>query len=134
MDDNHGHHHNPIVEEIVEVERAATGMLAAHKLMVMVCGAVVVSMILVAVSLSLYNSSGTALLDLSLPGLADARKQVTRNEENVSFSPTGEISKQTMTEFSELYDERVKQIADVDAFSIEPVSDEALSIDDAATD
>ena len=51
-----------------------------HRFMFMVAGVITISLILVTISMNLYNSNGAAQVDLSRPGFQSVRGQVSRDE------------------------------------------------------
>lgn len=100
-----------------------------HKFMVLVVLAIIVSLILVVISMALYNSSGTAQLDLSRPGYQAVRQKVVDSDEFPTFSGTGPLDKKSLDQFQKLYDEQTGHVTSVDSFGGNVMSDKALSID-----
>lgn len=100
-----------------------------HRFMVMIVCSIAIAMFLVGVSMALYNSSGAAQLDLSRPGYQSVRDQVVSTDEFDSFPASGEITKEALDKFRELYDAQAEKVTDVDAFSGDVMSEKALSID-----
>lgn len=101
-----------------------------HRLATMITGAIVIAMLLVAVALSLYSSSGAEQLDLSRPGLEDVREQAARDDGGyVGFSPTGVLNDKAYEEFDRLYSEKLKEAQSVNAFGGDVLSPKALQID-----
>ncbi len=103
-----------------------------HKFMVLVGMTILLSLVLVCVSLWLYNSSGAAQLDLSRPGYQSVRDQVKQSNDFTGFSSSGSIDKDTLEEFRKLYDEQLKEATAVQSFGGDVMSDEALGIGPAA--
>lgn len=100
-----------------------------HRFLLLVGGSISVALILVAISMKLYNTSGAAQLDLSRPGYEHVSEQVQRTDVFKGFSSTGEVDKQTFEDFRGMYNERAAQASDVNSFSGDVMSDAALSID-----
>ena len=96
--------------------------------LVMVAGAILVAMVLVLVAMQLYRNSDAMRLDLSRPGYQKVRDQVGRDHEVSSFAPTGPISPATLNEFRRKYDDSLGRVGGVDAFRVDALSDEALSL------
>ncbi|MGO3702145.1 MAG: hypothetical protein ACTJG2_03100 [Candidatus Saccharimonadales bacterium] len=70
----------------------------------MVLGSIIVSLVLVAISLVLYNQSGAAQLDLSRPSYEAVRSQAQQSEPFVGFDPSsGTLDEEDFTSFDELY-------------------------------
>lgn len=100
-----------------------------HKFMVLVVLAIAASLAMVVVSMALYNSSGTAQLDLSRPGYQSVRGDVKEPTGFPTFPGTGPIDQKTLQDFEKTYDEQAKKVTSVDSFGGSVMSDQALSID-----
>ncbi len=120
-----------------EQEQQSDSRLAAsvetvrnHQFLFMIIGVIFVSLFMVYVALSLYVSSGTIQLDLSRPGYASAREEAAKSREVFKgFSEDGAINKESLDEFDTLYKEKAAEaLIDIDAFSGDALSDEALSL------
>lgn len=106
-----------------------------HRFLVMVGASIAIALMLVAVSMKLYESSGAAQLDLSRPGYEHVNEKVTPSEVFKGFSAVGEINEATIKEFQEMYKDRAAQATEVDSFGGDVMNDAALGIDaPAATD
>ncbi len=83
-------------------------------------------------SLWLYRTSGAAQLDLSRPGYQpETEEPPEENPEAVpdkTFSGTGSLNTEAIEEFLDLYDKKAKSITNVDAFSLDTLSNESLGI------
>jgi hypothetical protein len=101
-----------------------------HRFMVLVAITIAVSLFLVAVSLALYASSGTAQLDLSRPGYQGVRNQAARSDSLEKFPSTGAITQQVIDQFRKLYSDQAEKATNVDSFGGDVMSDKALSLDD----
>ena len=100
-----------------------------HRFLLMVGGSIAVALMLVGVSMKLYNTSGAAQLDLSRPGYEHVSEQVPRTDVFKGFPSTGNVDKETFEEFREMYNKRAAQASDVNSFSGDVMNDAALSID-----
>ena len=94
----------------------------------MVTGAVAIAFVVVMIALNLYDSSGTAQLDLSRPGYQSVRNQVGKNVEIKAFSATGGLSSEVFESFDKQYAEQIQSITKLDAFGGDVLSDEALGL------
>ena len=105
-----------------------------HKLrfIAFIVGSIAASLVLVAISIAMYFSSGTAQLDLSLPGDQSVREKSKPEDPYKGFSASGPVDEKALKEFGKLYEERAKNATSVDAFNSEILSDAALGIDDSA--
>lgn len=99
-----------------------------HKFMLLVGLTIFVSLVLVVISLQLYNSSGAAQLDLSRPGYKDVRDKANHSGEFAGFPASGPIDKEALDEFRKLYDEKLEEATEIDSFGGDVLSDRALGI------
>lgn len=97
-----------------------------HRLSLLLIVTVVVSLTLTIVSVSLYNISGAAQLDLSRPGYRSVSDQVEKTDRTRDYSATGAVNKDTIEEFIKLYDEQAKKAKAIDAFNGDPLNPEVL--------
>lgn len=97
----------------------------------MIASVVVISLVLVSIALNIYNTSGAAQVDLSRPGFASVQKQAgsdNSNNEDQSFSETGQITKQTISDFKNQYSKHTKRITASTSYSEDALSDTSLQI------
>ena len=96
---------------------------------VMVGAAVAVSLMLVVVAMYLYNMSGAAQLDLSLPGLQEERVRAQQAKRYDDFAPTGALDSSALKQFDELYTHQQADIQqDTSKFDTKPLDDDQLGI------
>jgi hypothetical protein len=100
-----------------------------HRFLLMVIGSTAVALLLTAVSLKLYASSGAAQLDLSRPGYEQAVDKKVKSTVFEGFPTFGPINQQTLKEFQDLYKKRADQATKVDSFGGDVMNDATLSID-----
>lgn len=74
----------------------------------LVAGAVLIAFITTSIALFLYNTSDTALLDLSRPGYEDVRAELDPADDT-SFSSDGVITAETIQSFGELYETQLNK-------------------------
>ena len=90
---------------------------------------ILIAFILVVVSMSMYNSSGAAQLDLSRPGYVSVRAQAVTNDEDFkNYTITGPINQGPISEFQSLYASQAQKAKAVDAFGGDPLNPDALGI------
>lgn len=113
------------------IDNIGVRTVRSHQFLTMIVLVIITSLFLVYVALSLYQSSGSLQLDLSRPGYANARKEATKDTEVFKgFSADGDITKDSLNEFSELYNEKAAEaLIDIDAFSGDALSDQTLTLD-----
>lgn len=102
------------------------------RFIVFIAGSVAVSMVLVATSIAMYFSSGTAQVDLSRPGYQSVRSQTKPEDPYKGFSSSGPIDDKTLDEFESLYKDRASDATSLDAFNPDVLGDNALGLDEAA--
>ncbi len=100
-----------------------------HQFATFLIVAILVALFLVYIALSLYHSSGTFQLDLSRPGFAKAREDITRERQVFEgYSKDGQINAAALKEFNQLYSQELKDATAIDAFSGEALTDASLQI------
>lgn len=99
-----------------------------HKFMVLVGLTIALSLVLVVISLWLYNSSGAAQLDLSRPGYQSVRDQANQSNDFTGFPSSGAINEEALEEFRKMYDEQLEKATAVESFGGEVMSDTSLGI------
>jgi len=112
-------------------ENIGVRTVQAHQYFSMVILVILISLFLVYVALSLYQSSGTLQLDLSRPGYDSARQEAIKDTEVFKgFSSDGSITKESLNEFDTLYKKKAAEaLIELDAFSGDALSDSALALD-----
>lgn len=108
---------------------AEKSFLGHHRFAVMLTSSVLITALLVIVSLSMYDNSGAAQLDLSRPGYKSVRDKAVKNDDDFkSYPSTGEINQKTISEFQSLFTKQTSKIKSVDAFGGDPLSPDSLGI------
>lgn len=112
-------------------ENIGVRTVRAHQYFSMIILVILISLFLVYVALSLYQSSGTLQLDLSRPGYDSARQEAIKDNEVFNgFSSDGSITKDSLNEFDTLYKKKAAEaLIELDAFSGDALSDSALALD-----
>lgn len=110
-------------------ESVAVGHIRRHQFVSLIVGAIGISLFLVFVALSLYQTSGTIQLDLSRPGYAAAREEAIKdNQPFTGFSPDGKIDAKALDEFEAMYTDKATDATSVNAYSGDALSDRALRL------
>lgn len=97
-----------------------------HRLSLLLILTVIIALILTSVSLIAYNVSGTAQVDLSRPGYSSVSSKVDRTDEITQYSAFGTVNKDSINEFTKLYDTQAAKAKGVDAFNGDPLNPEVL--------
>lgn len=105
-----------------------------QRFLIMITGSVIITFIVVTIGMVMYNSSGTAQLDLSRPGYKSVRSQSITGDNNLQqFSENGPINQSTFDSFKKIYSDQAAKLKAADAFNGDPLSPEALGISVSAT-
>lgn len=115
------------------IEASESSALHRNKLVLFISGSIVVALLLVAVSMALYVSSGAIQQDLSRPGYKAVQNKVDKTDTFKSFSASGDVDDKTLDQFRKLYDEQVQRVTASDAFNPDVLSNQALGIDDSSS-
>lgn len=99
-----------------------------HRFLMLVAVVIAISMFLVSVALSLYNSSGAAQLDLSRPGYQAVRNQAKRDTVTTSFPSSGALDKEALDQFSKLYAEQSGKVVSVDSYDAAALGEDSLQL------
>ncbi|MFZ1301718.1 MAG: hypothetical protein WAQ27_04080 [Candidatus Microsaccharimonas sp.] len=107
---------------------------ARHRLPLLLVIVVLVALGLTVVSMFAYNFSGAAQVDLSRPGYSSVSGQVDRTDKITEYSAFGSVNKDTINEFTKLYDEQAAKAKAVDAFNGDPLNPEVLEFGTTVTE
>lgn len=103
-------------------KRLINNLKSGDRIIILVSGAIIVSLGLVALSLYLYNTSGAAQLDLSRPGYKSISKQVKSTDDSNKFSDKGSVDKTTVEQFKQLFDTEASKVRNGNSFSSDVLS------------
>lgn len=109
----------------VQPEEGMT-FLDKHRFSLLLILVVLIALALTGVGMFAYNASGTAQLDLSLPGLESVSDKVDKTDKTNEFSSFGPVNKDSIQDFTKLYDEQAAKAKAVDAFNGDPLNPEVL--------
>lgn len=106
-------------------------------LAIFIGGALMVTLIMVGVSLWMYEEFGTAQLDLSRPSLQEARDQAKKQADREkleqaqreAFETEGAIDSKTLEKFEKLYSNEMEKL-NGEFFTATDLSDETLNLTD----
>ncbi len=106
-------------------------LTSQHRLFAAITAAIIVSIGLTLISMTLYYTSGAQVLDLSRPGYESVRKAVD-NAPHTSddFSSDGPVTGSTIDKFNQIYNGDRHDLKSIDDFSShKPLSDKSLNLD-----
>lgn len=105
-----------------------------HRLSLLLIITVIIALCLTVVSVTIYNVSGAAQLDLSRPGYRSVSDQVDKESKIDEYSASGSVNKETIEEFMKLYDAQAAKAKAVDAFNGDPLNPEVLEFGTTTTE
>ncbi len=110
-------------------------LTAKHRILLLIGLTIIITSVFTAIGLMLYNTSGSAQLDLSRPGYKGVNEIVEKNKPTfVEYPATGEINEATLKEFQDLYKKHLDNVKSVEAFRGDPLAPDALGIDEATAE
>lgn len=105
-----------------------------HRLSLLLIITVVIALTLTTISVTIYNISGAAQLDLSRPGYLSVSSQAEKTDDIDGYSATGSVNKQTIDDFLKQYDEQIQKAKSVDAFGGDPLNPAVLEFGTTAAE
>lgn len=99
-----------------------------HRIMYGIAAALIVSMLLTAVSLALYVSSGASRLDLSRPGYEAAREEVQQGDGEAPFSANGPMNTDVVNDFQVRFTKHRETLQKLDTYGTNALDDSELQI------
>lgn len=108
-------------------------VIARHRITYGVVGALAIGMLLTAVSLALYVSSGASRLDLSRPGYEHVRSEVQQDTDKDTFSSTGAIDETVVKDFRSRLDRHRDTLSKLDTYGTDALDDDQLQIAPSTT-
>jgi hypothetical protein len=103
-----------------------------HRFVIMIFGSIAIALVLVAVALGLYVSSGAYQLDLSRPGDVRLREQVQEDKTFRGFASSGPLDKEAVDSFETMYNEKLADIEATSLYNSRLLSPEGLGIDNSS--
>ncbi|MDB5162080.1 MAG: divTM7 [Candidatus Saccharibacteria bacterium] len=97
-----------------------------HRFLLLIAITIVTALILVVISMVIYNVSGSAQLDLSRPGYQSVSDKVDKVDNIDEYNASGPVNKSTVDEFTKLYDAQATKAKAVNAYNGDPLNPEVL--------
>jgi len=107
----------------------ATNLVQRYRLITLIIGAIIVSLLLTAFSVMVYVRDGTSQLDLSRPGYEEARSQVRPDDKSPAFKPEGALTAKVMEEFTKELKKKINEFNQLSSFDVAPLEDQRLKLD-----
>lgn len=101
-----------------------------HRFLILIVATILISIVLVSISIFIYKVSGSAQLDLSRPGYQSVSDKVDRTDPVTDYSSFGPVNKDTLNDFTKLYDKQAAKAKAVDAFNGDPLNPDVLEFSD----
>ncbi len=100
-----------------------------NQLLVFIIGSVLIAIVITAVSMGLYQSSGAAKLDLSRPGYESVRSEVDDdNSSTKAFSPTGNLDAAAIKDFRSRYEAIKNKLDKTNNYDEADIDDDNLGL------
>lgn len=110
-------------------------LTAKRRILLLIGLTIVIAGVFTAIGLVLYNTSGSAQLDLSRPGYKGVNEIVEKNKPTfVEYPASGDINETTLKEFHDLYKKHLDNVQSVEAFKGDPLASDALGIDEVTAE
>jgi hypothetical protein len=99
-----------------------------HRFFALILAVNIISLLLVGVSLNLYNSSGAAQVDLSRPGYQSIQKEASSGEVSDSFASNGKLDAEAFDSFNKMYDNHARRVVGSGSFDAAALSVDSLQL------
>ncbi len=101
-----------------------------HRFFALIVGVILISTFLVSVSMSLYNSSGAAQVDLSRPGYQSIQKEASREATSAqdAFPSTGKLDAAAFDSFNKSYNNHADRVVNATNFDAEALRTDTLQV------
>lgn len=104
------------------------GVVERHRIIYGIIAALLIAMLLTAVSLALYVSSGASRLDLSRPGYERVRTEVSQGTQEEAFSSTGPMNSSVAEDFQQRFTKHRDILSKLDTYGTNALDDTELQI------
>lgn len=111
-----------------KTKKAVRKVTHGAKLPIALVGAILLALVLTAVSVTWYSLDGTAILDLSRPGYEQERSAVRTTETQKTYDTTGPITVDAVNSFLTEYDVRVNEINSYGDFGDDTLEDSDIQL------
>lgn len=108
--------------------RSLRRAIRARRLVFALGCAITAALVLVIVSITVYNVGGFYRYDLSRPGYEKERTEISKTAPDVSFDTTSPITSQTLQGMMDDLNEHSKNLGDYTTFDDTSLSDEDLEL------
>lgn len=106
----------------------AQRIIERHRMTYGIIGALIIAMLLTAVSMALYVSSGASRLDLSRPGYERVRTVAQSDGEEPAFSSTGPMNTAVAEDFQKRFSKHRETLSKLGTYGTNALDDNELQI------
>ncbi len=100
-----------------------------HRFLLLIGITIAISMVLVSISMAIYDSSGAAQLDLSRPGYRSViTSQSPRKDDFETYPQSGLVDASTVNDFQSIYAKQAANAKAIDAFGGDPLDPAVLGL------
>lgn len=103
-------------------------IIERHRMIYGIVAALIIAMLLTAISMALYVSSGASRLDLSRPGYERVRTDTQHDAEEPAFSATGPMNSAVADDFQKRFTKHRETLSKLDTFGTDALDDTELQI------
>lgn len=101
-------------------------LLKEYRLAASIIGAILIVLLMTALSVTLYIRDGTSRLDLSRPGYEGVRGQVEKTDSFPAFSSNGPVDAASIKKFQKLYKKQTDKLNHFSSFKEKTLEDNQL--------
>ena len=98
------------------------------RLYALLVGVIAISLVLVTVAMSIYNSSGANQIDMSRPGFSSVQNKVKEDNLTQAFASSGQFDEKSFKDFYKMYDERISALRSINAYDPAATKNDAYTL------
>lgn len=123
----------PMRENAQNYWRRVRRAVRKRRLLFALTAAILATLCLTVISVSIYNIGGFYRYDLSRPGFEKVRQEVSTTPTDATYDTTSPLSKEAVDGFFKEFDSHRKNLSDYDTFNNGGLSDDELQISGQTT-
>lgn len=100
-----------------------------NKFVLLIAGSIGISLVLVTVAVSVYNSNGAAQLDLSRPGFSSVRDKIIKEDKDrTAYPSSGTFDQKAFDDFDLMYQKYSDAVKAINGYDSAAVNNDAINI------
>lgn len=100
-----------------------------NKFVLLIAGSIGISLVLVTVAVSVYNSNGAAQLDLSRPGFSSVRDKIIKEDKDrAAYPSSGTFDQKAFDDFDLMYQKYSDAVKAINGYDSAAVNNDAINI------